>query len=102
MGNTNATSSSKRDRTYSVDSAYDRRESSSPRGEDTRTFEFVAGGRKKPVLCYQSSNEYSNEDSNDDYKVGSVWWSLGWRILGDTIVSRAHNRQQLNWIKLAR
>lgn len=75
MGNTNATSS-KRDRTYSVDSAYDRRESSSPRGDDSRTFEFVAGGRKKPVLCYQSSNEYSNEDSTDDYKVMSdhVCW----------------------------
>ncbi|CAG2180656.1 unnamed protein product, partial [Oppiella nova] len=56
MGNTNTTSSSKRDRTYSVDSAYDRRESSSPRSEDNRTFEFVAGGRKKPVLCYQSSS----------------------------------------------
>ncbi|CAG2174269.1 unnamed protein product [Oppiella nova] len=68
MGNTNTTSSSKRDRTYSVDSAYDRRESSSPRSEDNRTFEFVAGGRKKPVLCYQSSSEYGNEDSTEDYK----------------------------------
>lgn len=69
MGNTNTSSSSKRDRTYSVDSAYDRRESSSPRGDENRTFEFVAGGRKKPVLCYQSSSEYGNDDSNDEYKV---------------------------------
>jgi hypothetical protein len=69
MGNTNTSSSSKRDRTYSVDSAYDRRESSSPRGDESRSFEFVAGGRKKPVLCYQSSSEYGNDDPNDEYKV---------------------------------
>ncbi|CAG2119448.1 unnamed protein product, partial [Medioppia subpectinata] len=34
---------------------------------NNRTFEFVAGGRKKPVLCYQSSSEYGNEDT-DDFK----------------------------------
>jgi 5'-AMP-activated protein kinase regulatory beta subunit len=28
----------------------------------------VAGGRKKPVLCYQSSSEYGNDDPNDEYK----------------------------------
>ncbi|XP_054154253.1 5'-AMP-activated protein kinase subunit beta-1-like isoform X1 [Oppia nitens] len=72
MGNTNTSTTSKRDRTYSVDSAYDRRESSSPGSQDNRTFEFVAGGRKKPVLCYQSSSEYGPEETIDEFNKGRV------------------------------
>ncbi len=74
MGNTNthtntaSSSSHKRERAYSMDAHTHGRESShSPRVDDGKTFEFIAGGKKKPVLCYQSSTEgYPNED---DFKV---------------------------------
>ncbi|RWS00711.1 5'-AMP-activated protein kinase subunit beta-1-like protein [Dinothrombium tinctorium] len=64
MGNTTA-SSGKRDRTFSIDISP--RDSSSPRSEDVKSFEFAAG-KKKPLLCYQSSAEYASGDDTDDYK----------------------------------
>lgn len=74
MGNT-ATSSKHRDRTYSMD-AYSSRESSSPRADD-KAFDFAnSAGKKKPVLCYQSSTEYSNEDGPDDYKVSDTPFNI--------------------------
>ncbi|RWS26005.1 5'-AMP-activated protein kinase subunit beta-1-like protein [Leptotrombidium deliense] len=66
MGNT-TTSSAKRERTFSIDNVLPSRECNSPRAEDVKSFEFAAG-KKKPLLCYQSSMEYGSGDDNDDFK----------------------------------
>lgn len=95
MGNTNAgggvggdgrgdgrgssTKSRGSDRPYAIDlyGSLDRR-GDSPRGDETR-FDFAnssssssgtAPGRRRPVLCYQGSTDYGNEDTVEDYKVG--------------------------------
>lgn len=90
MGNTNAgntsgggsdgrgssTKSRSSDRPYSIDlyGSLDRR-SDSPRGDDTR-FDFAssAPGKRRPVLCYQDSTDYGNENTIEDFKVG--WFFL--------------------------
>ncbi|XP_017492255.1 PREDICTED: 5'-AMP-activated protein kinase subunit beta-1-like [Rhagoletis zephyria] len=93
MGNTNAgggvggdgrgdgrgssTKSRGSDRPYAIDlyGSLDRR-GDSPRGDETR-FDFAnssssssgtAPGRRRPVLCYQGSTDYGNEDTVEDYK----------------------------------
>lgn len=70
MGNTN-TSQVKRDRNYfyTIDGVnHPRDSSSSPRADDSKAFDFI-GGRKKPLLCYQSSAEYSVDDGYDECKI---------------------------------
>ncbi|XP_053210658.1 5'-AMP-activated protein kinase subunit beta-1-like [Panonychus citri] len=71
MGNTN-TSQVKRDRNYfyTIDGVnHPHRDiSSSPRADDSKSFDFVGGGRKKPLL-YQSSTDYSVDDGYDEYKI---------------------------------
>ena len=71
MGNTNANSKSRNDRPYSIDvyGSLDRR-GESPRGDD-RSFDFAAG-KRRPVLCYQGSSDYGNEDTIDDFKVSHL------------------------------
>lgn len=80
MGNTN-TNSKRNDRPYSIDiyGSLDRR-GESPRG-DERTFDFPPTmantvGKRRPVLCYQSSTDYGNEDPVDDFKVNKTCNSM--------------------------
>lgn len=67
MGNT-STNSKRIERPYSIDiyNSLDRRES--PRPDEPKTFEFQPG-KRRPVLCYQNSSDYGNEDNNEDFKV---------------------------------
>lgn len=67
MGNTSTSSKRSGERPYSIDvyGSLDRR-GESPRGDER--FDFSGGGKRRPVLCYQSSSDYGNEDTNEDFK----------------------------------
>ena len=69
MGNTNSNSKQRNDRPYSIDiyGSLDRR-GESPRPGDERSFDFPSG-KRRPVLCYQSSSDYGNEDTIEEFKV---------------------------------
>jgi hypothetical protein len=69
MGNA-GTSAIKRDRnySYSIDYVSGHRDSGSPKSDEFKTFDF-GSIRKKPLLCYQSSVEYGNDDNYYDFKV---------------------------------
>lgn len=71
-GRGSSTKSRNSDRPYSIDlyGSLERR-SDSPRADDTR-FDFASSvpGKRRPVLCYQSSTDYGNDDTIEDFKVG--------------------------------
>lgn len=82
MGNT-TTNPKRLDRPYSIDvysgagATLDRRES--PRPDDSKGFDFTSststttssasGTRRRPVLCYQNSSDYGNEENCEEFKV---------------------------------
>lgn len=69
MGNTN-TNPKRIERPYSIDIYGDRR-GESPRPDDStvRAFDFSGSGKRRPVLCYQSSLDYGTDETNEDFKV---------------------------------
>nr|XP_027199803.1 5'-AMP-activated protein kinase subunit beta-1-like [Dermatophagoides pteronyssinus] len=91
MGNANTNNSKQRiERPYSID-VYNgggggldgRRESPRP-GEDGKTFDFST--KRRPVLCYQNSCDYSGEDNGDDYKNYLDTSSQGINALNDQML----------------
>lgn len=70
MGNTNTNSKQRIERPYSIDvyNGAERRESPRP-GDEFKSFETPSNDKRRPVLCYQNSADYGNEDNNEDFKV---------------------------------
>lgn len=68
MGNTATNVKRDRNFSYSIDGYPTNRDSTSPRSDDLRTFEFK---KKNQFLYNQPSVDYS-EDGSDEYKVGQL------------------------------
>lgn len=74
MGNANANSKQRIERPYSIDGydpSVDRRESPRPGefGSGYNDLNRPTESSRRPVLCYQSSSDYGNEDTSEDFKV---------------------------------
>ncbi|KPM08666.1 5'-AMP-activated protein kinase subunit beta-1-like protein [Sarcoptes scabiei] len=73
MGNANANSKQRIERPYSIDGydpSVDRRESPRPGefGSGYNDLNRPTESSRRPVLCYQSSSDYGNEDTSEDFK----------------------------------